>query len=334
MNTIRWLSQSDMEKTGICQMEQAIKTVKSALLLYHEGCAKIAKESALYLDCSKADHACYALPAYLGAPFDICGVKWTSHGAGEAACNLASRIQAAVILNDPKTGIPIAMMNSTTLGALRTGAVTAIALEKFAPKNAKKAALCGLGGQGEYQLRALAHSLPQLEEIALWSPSGKRGEKLKACYENTLPIKLTVAKSLEEAVDSADVLVGATSAPEPYLKKHHLSDISLYCHIGFHEIDYAAIKSFSHIVVDTWEDSKTVSGQSLFRAFRDGVISDFDISATLGEILSSEVALPEASRDNKVMFDAFGLPIFDISLAYETYMIAKQLNLGTNIDWF
>ena len=127
--------------------------------------------------------------------------------------------------------------------------------------------------------------------------------------------------------------IAATSAPEPYLEPQHLEAASVYCHIGFHEITHAAIERFSDIVVDTWQEAKDVSGQSLFRYYREGLVGLERISSTLGALLLGTKTIPRASRDHKVMFDAFGLPIFDISFAKIACERAKKLQLGTNVAW-
>ena len=209
----------------------------------------------------------------------------------------------------------------------------AAALRRLAPEYAKKAALLGAGGQAEHQLQALLYACPELSEIAVWSRGGEKNQRLVARYQPKTETLLTAAKTLDVAAEGADIIIAATSAPEPYLEPQHLEAASVYCHIGFHEITHAAIERFSDIVVDTWQEAKDVSGQSLFRYYREGLVGLERISSTLGALLLGTKTIPRASRDHKVMFDAFGLPIFDISFAKIACERAKKLQLGTNVAW-
>ena len=169
--------------------------------------------------------------------------------------------------------------------------------------------------------------------MAIWSRGNERNRRLAGAYQGTTAVRLTPCAEVDEAVAGADVIIGATSAPEPYLTPERLKDASLYCHIGFNEISGDGVDQFRHIVVDTWEEAKEVSGQSLFRLYREGRVAESRISATLGAIIAGRVAAPQASRENKVMFDAFGLPIFDLSVAKEAYDRAQKLGLGTQVAW-
>ena len=127
MNEILWLSGADVAATGVCDLEQTVGIVQEAFRLYDAGQAVIAPEAALRLHGAGQDRACYSLPAYVGGQVGVSGLKWSSHGG--AAEPGQSRIHAAVVLNDPDSGRPLAALNGTEIGAARTGAVTAAALK-------------------------------------------------------------------------------------------------------------------------------------------------------------------------------------------------------------
>ena len=334
MSNVLWLSRADVARTGVCKIEETVKIVEKAFRLFDAEQAIIVQEAALRLKADGQDHACYSLPAYVGGDVNICGLKWTAHGTETDPLNMEqSRIQATVVLTDPHSGLPLAVMNGTDIGAARTGAVTAAALRRLAPGHTKKVALCGAGGQAERQLQAVLFALPQTEEIAVWSRGNRRNKALTERYRGTTGTVLRAVQDLDNAVDGADVIIGATSAPEPYLLPRHLRFAALYCHIGFNEITAEAVDQFSRVVVDTWEEAKHVSGQSLFRLYREGQFDEARITGTLGAILSGRLDVPRGTPGQKVMFDAFGLPIFDLSVAKEAFVRAGQMGLGTSLTW-
>ncbi len=333
MKNVRWLSREDIQKTGVCEIENTVKIVEETFRLFDEGKALIVQESALRLHGNGQDQACYSLPAYVGGGCNVCGLKWSAHGAALDADAGESRIQATVIINEADSGVPLAVMNGTEIGAARTGAVTAIALQRLAPLRTKKAALCGAGGQAEHQLQAMLYALAGVEEVAIWSRGYTKAVRLAEKYQDRTGIRLRPVKTADEALDGADVIIGATSAPSPYLTAERVEGASLYCHIGFNEISGEAVDRFQTIVVDTWEEAKRVSGQSLFRLYREGRLDESRITGKLGEVITGKLDVPRGTREAKVMFDAFGLPIFDISVAKAAYLRAVEAGLGKELPW-
>ena len=67
MNQVLWLSQSDVEKTGVCDLKQTVPIVENTFRLFDAGQAKIVQESALRVAEGDLDQACYCLPVYVGS---------------------------------------------------------------------------------------------------------------------------------------------------------------------------------------------------------------------------------------------------------------------------
>src|SRR5258706_10379914 len=64
-------------------------------------------------------------------------------------------IQGAVLLFDASNGLPLAVMDSMSITALRTAAASAVAAKYLAREQCNTALICGCGGQAPAQLRAL-----------------------------------------------------------------------------------------------------------------------------------------------------------------------------------
>ena len=91
--------------------------------------------------------------------------------------------------------------------------------------------------------------------------------------------------------------------------------------------------AFSYIVADTWEEAKHVSGQSLFRYYREGSLDEARVTGTLGAVISGRLSVPRGTPDKKVFFDSFGLPVFDVSVAREAYRRGRAADLGMRLPW-
>ncbi|HST30332.1 MAG TPA: NAD(P)-binding domain-containing protein, partial [Chthoniobacterales bacterium] len=117
---------------------------------------------------------------------------------------------ALIILNDPQTGAPLAVMDGRLITEMRTAAVSAAATNLLAAKDANVLAILGSGVQARSHLEAL-RLVRNFEEIRVWSQTKPHADK----FAKEIGAKVT---SAEEAVRGADVVVTVTSSKIPVLK--------------------------------------------------------------------------------------------------------------------
>ena len=110
-----------------------------------------------------------AMPAYVGGEFDVAGLKWIPSVPDNPARNGLPRANALVLLTSRATGLPLAVMDGTVVSAMRTGAVTGVALRHLADPGTRVACLLGAG--------VLAHT--QLEALRVVLPDAARGAGLR-----------------------------------------------------------------------------------------------------------------------------------------------------------
>src|SRR3979411_943287 len=115
-----------------------------------------------------------------------------------------------ILLNDPKTGAPLAVMDGRLITEMRTAAVSAAATKLLAPKDAKVLAILGSGVQARSHVEAL-RLVRQFEEIYVWSPNAAHAQR----FADEIGGK---AMSAEEAVRDADVVVTATNSKTSILR--------------------------------------------------------------------------------------------------------------------
>jgi ornithine cyclodeaminase len=276
--------------------------------------------------------AFYSLPAYHKG-LGMAGIKWTSHVRNQASPMYAKPL---VLLNDLDTGTPLALVDGYEISAARTGGVTGVALKRLARPDSEFLLCCGAGHQAKSQIRAAVTVLSGLRRVFVWSQGGSRSfelcRKLEAEYGSNPVFEPIV--DFGERASQAHIIIGATSASQPYLYERHFSDGQLYVHIGMNDIAPEAIRSFDSIVCDDFEAGREGSSQSLFRLCRDEPgISERVIP--LESFLHDNTAV-RPSLGRRVMFDSFGLPIFDLVLAAEAYRYAVRNRLGGEAklnDW-
>jgi alanine dehydrogenase len=101
------------------------------------------------------------------------------------------------VLADAETGTPLAMMDSASVTALRTGAATAVAGKFLARPDSRAATVVGCGAQGEIQLAAIAAVLP-LERAWVIDADLAQAQRLAARAEADLRIRVAAATDLSQ----------------------------------------------------------------------------------------------------------------------------------------
>ncbi len=165
----------------------------------------------------------HAMPALLpGAAVDgsadLLGMKWVSGNPANNAAGLLG-IYGFLLLNDPVTTAPIAIMDAGPITAERTAATSGVAIEAFAPAvrrgGVPRAALIGAGVQGRSHVPVLGHVLPGVE-LSVYDRDPERARVLASAARETAGIgTVRVAASAREAVAGAGVVVTVASFVAP-----------------------------------------------------------------------------------------------------------------------
>ncbi|MGD0997171.1 MAG: ornithine cyclodeaminase family protein [Thermoleophilia bacterium] len=150
----------------------------------------------------------HAMPAFVPAAGAL-GVKWVGAFPGNPALGLPT-VSGLIVLADPATGLPVAVMDCTLVTALRTGASAGVAARFLAREGAAVAAIVGCGVQGRASLRALAAALPGLREVRCHDTNESAAQSLVDELGQLLPgLEMIICDSAPEAVAGADVVVTA-----------------------------------------------------------------------------------------------------------------------------
>jgi len=216
---------------------------------------------------------------------------------------------ATILLNDPQTGAPLAVMDGRLITEMRTAAVSAAATKLLAPKDAKMLAILGSGVQARSHVDAL-RLVREFEETRVWSPNKSHAESLAREIG-------AQAMSAEDAIRDADVVVTATSSKTPVL---HGTWLKSGCHVNavgacrpdWRELDDNAMRNV--VFVDSREAAMKESG--------DVILSRAKIYAELGEAFAGKVP-PRGSETT--IFKSLGMAVEDIAAALLVYRSAAQI---------
>ncbi|MEM2913896.1 MAG: ornithine cyclodeaminase family protein, partial [Candidatus Bathyarchaeia archaeon] len=159
-----------------------INIVEAAFLAHEKG--KDVLPPKLFLDMRPFGYNCDGdvMPAYVDSD-KVCGVKWIGGSIDNYKLNLPY-LFSIIILNDPKTFIPMAIISGNLLTGMRTGAATAVAVKYLTNKNSSNVFIVGAGFQSKYQLLALREVL-KIEKVKVFDIRKSVQEKfIKDMNEN------------------------------------------------------------------------------------------------------------------------------------------------------
>jgi ornithine cyclodeaminase len=316
---VRSLSRDEVRAAGGEDIAAAVADVRTVLGLLRDGRAEMPAETSLPLDMRAVDARVYALPAGLGAPYDTVGVKWTAHRASDAG---DPRIVSLTLINDRRTGLPLGLVESASLTATRTAAVSAVALQTGAPVTPKRAALLGAGAQARAHLAMLAARFPDLAELRVWNRTSAR---LDAMLARDLPWPVVRSATLRDAVEGSDAVIACTAAASPILDAWAVRPGRIILQVGYDEASFAAIDASTAVLVDLWGEFWRASAKSLFRMTRAG---KFDASRVAADLATAVHGGWRPKPDDAVYFNSFGLNVFDVALATRVLRVAEAKKLG------
>lgn len=322
MPMLRYLNQHQVATLGGLDPRQALQDVTDTVRLLREGAAQMPAET--HVDLATPRGKVYALPARVGGRFNATGVKWTAHRPD--IDDDLPQAMAMTLVNRADNGLPIGLVESGGLTAVRTAAVSALVLRRAAPRPVKRVLLAGAGVQARAHCEMLRVHFPDLAQLWCWNRTPDNLDAMLASLD-PLPFPVTQVATLEEAQAlEYDALIACTSAAEPWITPPFFHPGSLVMQIGYHEAGFATIGLADEVVVDAWGDFCHVSAKSLFQLFRSGGFNPDAVSADLTQLIADQWRAP---ADARVYFSSFGLNVFDIALAARVLQSAEAQHFGT-----
>lgn len=125
--------------------------------------------------------------------------------------------QGLVILMDEHTGLIKALLDGTTVTALRTAAVSAAATERLSKQDAKTLTLIGAGRQA-YEHALAIYEVRPIQKIQIWNRTIQTAENLILKLKNKISCEFSISDSPQQAVRNADIVVTCTSSKIPILR--------------------------------------------------------------------------------------------------------------------
>jgi alanine dehydrogenase len=267
-----------------------------------------------------------------GATPQFAGVKVVGDYVENYRLGLPSEL-ALLLLMDPATGVPAAVIDATAITEMRTGAVTAIGAEFLASGDARVLGHIGARGTAYWNVRLLCRALPGLDEVRVYSRRAESRDAFAGRLRSELDVEVRVVGSWQECVQGADVVVEASrlTEPQPLLRTAWIKPGALVVPYGtVSAVEPSLTDIMDKIVVDDWRQAGVGPLGALRVHVDSGRLSSENLHAELGEIVCGARPGREHS-DETILFWHRGLSITDIALGEALLAKAKATDYASAV---
>jgi alanine dehydrogenase len=327
---IRFLSAVDVAELSLSDTD-VLAAVEAALRAQGEGEVVLEPRVHLVPDPAIVGHF-NLLRAYVG-PLGVAGVKVVGDYVDNYKLGLPSEL-ALLTLYDPRTGVPLAIVDATGITERRTGAVTAIGARHLARRRARVLGHLGARGTAFSNVMMLDSEL-DLDEIRVTSRRLESREAFGAALREALGKPVQVVETPEEAVRGADVVVEATRLvePQPLLRTAWIEPGALVIPYGtISAVELSLTTVMDKIVVDDWGQCRQGRFGALRPHVEQGLLSEANLHAELGQIVAGHKPGRE-SDDERILFWHRGLATTDVAVGQLLYERALERDLGTVLHY-
>jgi ornithine cyclodeaminase len=318
------------EVPRLLPMAECMEAVAAALAELADGKAMLPLRSILWLPERVGGFG--LMPAAL-LPERVVGLKAITFFPGNEGTELDTH-QGAVLLFESERGRLLAVMDATSITAIRTAAASGVATRLLAREDAGDLAILGSGTQARTHLEAMKIARP-LRRVRIASKDLDRAKSFAERESRKHGLEVEPVASAREAVAGADIICTVTSSREPVLLGEWISEGAHINAVGSsvpsaRELDTAAVVR-SRLYVDRRESTLNEAGDFLIPK-REGAIGDDHIVGEIGELLMGRVR-GRNSAIEITLFKSLGIAVEDVASARLIYEKAKESGTGRFLDF-
>ncbi|KQN98999.1 2,3-diaminopropionate biosynthesis protein SbnB [Paenibacillus sp. Leaf72] len=335
MNKMLYLNREDIRRAGGDSSELYVQAVSRALALHAEG--DFVQPLKPYLRVNEqsghiADRI-IAMPAHLGGNEPVSGIKWIGSKHDNPSRLGAERASGVIVLNDPQSNYPVAILEASLISGMRTAAVTVIGARYLAKKHFAALSCIGCGAIAGMQMQAMLEQFPAIKTLQLYDLNAAAAERFaERLRERFNHVNITVMGSAEEAVRSGEVIVTCTVADQPYIPFEWLQKGAFISNISIMDLQKDVFLRADKIVVDDWQQANREK-KIIHQLVTEGNYSREQLYGELGELVTGRK--PGRENDEEIIvLNPMGMAIEDIASAAEIYRKAREAGIGSELELF
>lgn len=267
------------------------------------------------------------------APMNLAGVKIVGDYVDNYQRGLPSEM-ALLNLFDPRTGMPVAILDATEITEMRTGAMTALGAKYLAPPKPRVLGHVGARGTAYWNVRLLDR-LFDFEEIRVHSRRAESREGFAARLSADLGKPVRAVANWQDCLEGADIMVEASrlEKPEPLFKTSWIRKGALVIPYGtMSAVELSLTDIMDKIVVDDWGQARAGKFGALRAHVDAGKLSEATLHGELGQIVAGRKSGRERAEE-AILFWHRGLSLSDIALGQAMLEKARKLGIGQQLRY-
>ena len=359
-----YLSEPDMIKAGVKNMDQCVEAMEDLLVTLNKGDYVMAGVNhnshgaqVIFPDDPQFegmpknadDRRFMAMPAYLGGKYQMAGMKWYGSNCENKASGLPRSI-LMMMLNDKDTGAPLALMSANLVSCYRTGAIPGVGAKYLARKDSETVTIIGPGVMGRTCLLAFLSVCPKITTVKVKGRGLRSLHAFEEFVKKECPQsqQVIVCDSMEEAVKDSDIICVTSTAPVkeidfPYIAEDWVKKGALICLPSAARFDDDFLINRCKKVVDNYKlyeawaeefpypsyEMVQIIGSKFTDYLHEGRIQREDI-VDIADIINKKH--PGRESDNEIIvYSVGGMPVEDIAWGGTVYRNALKEGIGVEL---
>lgn len=359
-----YLSEPDMIKAGVKNMDQCVEAMEDLLVTLNKGDYVMAGVNhnshgaqVIFPDDPQFegmpknadDRRFMAMPAYLGGKYQMAGMKWYGSNCENKASGLPRSI-LMMMLNDKDTGAPLALMSANLVSCYRTGAIPGVGAKYLAGKDSETVTIIGPGVMGRTCLLAFLSVCPKITTVKVKGRGLRSLHAFEEFVKKECPQiqQVIVCDSMEEAVKDSDIICVTSTAPVkeidfPYIAEDWVKKGALICLPSAARFDDDFLINRCKKVVDNYKlyeawaeefpypsyEMVQIIGSKFTDYLHEGRIQREDI-VDIADIINKKHPGQE-SDDEIIVYSVGGMPVEDIAWGGTVYRNALKEGIGVEL---
>lgn len=319
--TMLYLSRRDVESVGL-PMTEIIEAIEAMFREKGEGRVQMPPKPGVH---PTTDGFIHAMPAFVPAA-DAAGLKWVSAYPENKAKGLPY-VAGLIVMNDPASGLPLAVMDCTWVTAMRTAAATAVAARHLARPDSRRIGIVACGVQGRSNLEALS-CLFDIERVHAYDHRITNAQRYAEEERARLGLDVHPVADLEDAVRGMDIVVTSgpiLKDPQPSIPEGWLESGAFACALDFDSYwTPAALQAADRFVTDDVAQLEYLRTTGYFRETPRAVTD-------LGHIVAGEARGRETDEERTIAMN-LGLAAEDVVTGIEIYRRARERGIGIELE--
>jgi alanine dehydrogenase len=313
------------ETLGLLSVADALKICEDAYRMHARDSVVLSNPPSFKLDVADGFHNHWHVKSVFLKDIPATGVRVYNY-LDDGVRNTVGGLDCTryIVLADPKSGVPLAIVDEHWSYAIRSTAAAVLACKWVGPRSPKVLGLVGIGTMGTNALRCLA-TMYRFDEIRCTSRRPQTRSAFAETWSKALGTRVIAKESIEEVVRGADIVVGGTTSPDIVSREPWLKPGCTFISLARRELDPAGWSKMDKVVIDSWEFN--MLQKDFRRTVESGLFSRAQLHGEIHELVSGAKKGRERD-DERILVHTTGLVSQDVALAHFLYRRALEQGLG------